>query len=90
MSVNLRVRTAVCTRRDKVLRLAAIGLMAALAQGCSAGAIAPVGGPDASDPSVRVPPARYRSTFASYLSQRPVAPRSWREQNERVAPTPKR
>jgi hypothetical protein len=72
------------------LRLAAIAALAALAHGCSAITAAPSIGPDPADPSASVPPARYRSTFASYISRRPVAPSSWREQNERVAPTPKR
>ena len=90
MSVQLRVCSPAPPRFGAALRLAAIGVMAALAQACSAGATAPVGGPDPSDPSVRVPPASYRSSIAGYVSQRPVAPRSWREQNERVAPTPKR
>jgi hypothetical protein len=31
----------------------------------------------------------YRSTVAPYTSLRPVAPSSWREQNDRVAPAAK-
>ncbi len=37
----------------------------------------------------RVPPSAYRSTLGSYTSQRPVEPTPWREQNERIAPSPK-
>jgi hypothetical protein len=76
-------------RQRGVLRVAAIGLLAALAANCSAVTASPHRGPDPSDPSARVPPASYRSTIAGYASQRPVEPRSWREQNERVAPAPK-
>jgi hypothetical protein len=46
-------------------------------------------GPDPSDPGVRIPPARYRSTIGNYTSRRPVEPMPWREQNERVTPAPK-
>ena len=49
----------------------------------------PLAGPDPSDPRTRVPPASYRSTLGGYISQRPVEPAPWREQNQRVAPTPK-
>jgi hypothetical protein len=41
---------------------------------------------DPADPSAPVPTARYQSTLGTYVSQRPVEPSSWREQNERVAP----
>ncbi len=50
----------------------------------------PVATADPADPSVRVPAIRYQSTLGGYVSQRPVEPSSWREQNERVAPQPKR
>lgn len=49
----------------------------------------PFAGGDPSDPSAPVPKTRYQSTLGGYVSQRPVAPSSWREQNERVAPQPK-
>jgi hypothetical protein len=68
------------------LRVAAITALAALAAGCSALTASPARTPDPSDPSVLVPPARYRSAFGAYTSQRPVEPRPWREQNDRVAP----
>jgi hypothetical protein len=90
MSVQSRSRSAAFARQRGALRLAGIGLLAALAAGCSAVIASPHSRPDPSDPSVRVPPASYRSTIAGYASQRPVEPRSWREQNERLAPAPKR
>jgi hypothetical protein len=83
-------RDHACARQRGALRFAAIGLLAALAASCSAVTASPHRGPDPSDPSVRVAPASYRSAIAGYASRRPVAPRSWREQNERVAPAPKR
>jgi hypothetical protein len=49
----------------------------------------PFAGADPADPSVPVPATRYQSSLGAYESQRPVAPGSWREQNERVTPQPK-
>ena len=90
MSVNMRIRSAAFVRHGKILPLAAVGLLALVLQGCSASTASPWRGPDPSDASVRVAPAGYRSTMGAYVSQRPVEPRPWREQNERVAPQPKR
>jgi hypothetical protein len=50
---------------------------------------APLAGADPADPSARVAGVGYRSTVAPYTSLRPVAPSSWREQNDRAAPAPK-
>ena len=47
---------------------------------------APLVGADPADPSARVAGTGHRSTVAPYTSLRPVAPSSWREQNDRVAP----
>jgi hypothetical protein len=49
----------------------------------------PLVGADPADPTVKVAGVGYRSTIAPYTSLRPTVPRSWRELNERVAPTPK-
>lgn len=46
-------------------------------------------GEDPADPAVAVAAVGYRSTVAPYTSLRPTTARSWREQNESVAPTPK-
>lgn len=46
-------------------------------------------GPDPSEPSVRVPAVGYRPVVSGYVSQRPVEPAPWRQQNDRVAPTEK-
>jgi len=90
MSVIARVHYAVFVQPGRLLPLTAIGLLAPLVQACNATTASPWRGPDPSDPSVRVAPASYRSTVGSYVSQRPVEPRPWREQNERVAPQLKR
>ena len=34
--------------------------------------------------------ARYESALGGYVSRRPVEPKPWREQNERVTPRPER
>jgi hypothetical protein len=50
----------------------------------------PLTGLDPADPGVKVAGVGYRSTIAPYVSLRPVSPNSWRDQNQRAAPTPKR
>lgn len=50
---------------------------------------APSGGPDPADASVQVRPVTDTLVIGPYQSFRPVTPRSWREQNERVAPQPR-
>jgi len=49
----------------------------------------PFAGPDPADLNVPVDPVTDVSVRGAYQSFRPVAPRSWREQNERVAPQPR-
>lgn len=49
----------------------------------------PLNGPDPSNPRALVSRVDYRATTASYVSQRPVAPAPWRQQNDRAAPQPK-
>ena len=41
------------------------------------------------DPNVPVAGVSYRSGIAPYTSMRPTAPSGWKEQNQRVTPTPK-
>jgi hypothetical protein len=45
-------------------------------------------GPDPSDPQAPARPAAYRSVIGPYAGQRPVEPSPWRDQNDRLAPTP--
>jgi hypothetical protein len=42
--------------------------------------------PDPSDPNTPTVEAPYRPVLAGTAAHRPVAPKSWRELNERVAP----
>lgn len=91
MSVQFRACPVAIGRHGRSLRRGAAALAAvALAAGLSACVATPsalLGGVDPSDPSSPVPTTGYRSTLGSYVSQRPVEPGSWREQNERVAPS---
>lgn len=49
----------------------------------------PYAGPDPADAAAAVRPVTDVSVLGAYQSFRPVTPRSWREQNERVAPQPR-
>jgi hypothetical protein len=49
----------------------------------------PVAGPNPSDPNARAPATAYRPVLGGYVSQRPVEPAPWRQQNDRVAPAEK-
>ncbi len=71
-----------------LLRLPAAAPVAAalLVASCSWTPPAPFTGPDPADVNVPVDPVTDVSVRGAYQSIRPVAPRSWREQNERVAP----
>jgi len=69
--------------------LAGMAVTAVMLGGCLPTAVPPLAGADPADPAARVAGAGYRSTIAPYTSLRPTAPSSWRQQNERVAPTPK-
>lgn len=92
MSARLRLRSAAIRRRSVPCRYAthaALIAVALLAQGCAAIPPQPFADAAASDPDVRVPPVGYRPVLSGYVSQRPVAPAAWRQQNERVAPRPK-
>ena len=68
--------------------LAAIAIAATIA-GCWTAPPMPLTGPDPSDPLARAPATGYRSTIEPYVSERPVAPKPWRERNEQVAPKAK-
>ena len=63
-------------------------IAAALTLAACMPATVPLAGPDPADPGAKVAGVGYRSTVAPYTSLRPTAPSSWREQNDRVAPTP--
>lgn len=50
---------------------------------------APLVGADPADPGAKVAGVGYRSSIAPYVSLRPTTPSGWKEQNQRVAPSPK-
>lgn len=50
---------------------------------------APLVGADPANPDAKVAGVGYRSTLAPYTRFRPMGPSGWKEQNHRVAPTPK-
>ena len=64
--------------------------MSVLLAACSVTQQRKVAALDASAADARVPATAYRPVLGGYVSQRPVEPAPWREQNERVAPAPKR
>jgi hypothetical protein len=68
--------------------LVAVALLL-VAAACSALPPHPYAGPDPSDPNARVTAVGYRPTIGPYASQRPVEPKPWQQQNERVAPAPR-
>ncbi|MEX0589532.1 MAG: hypothetical protein WD207_00440 [Xanthobacteraceae bacterium] len=71
----------------KVILVVLLGLLSAA---CTRSPAQPVAAANPADPEAAVPAAaRYRSSLGTYVSQRPVEPAPWQEQNERVAPRPK-
>jgi hypothetical protein len=94
MSEHLRAQSAAFVRprslSGETIRLLTTLVLAASAAGCWTSPPTPVAGPDPSDPGSHTPAVGYRSTLEPYQSRRPVEPLPWREQNERVAPPPKR
>lgn len=85
VSLSLRVSVSMNSFfRAPALLPAAIVL---LASGCTWELpSAPQAGPDPANAAAPVRPVTDVSVRGDYQSFRPVAPRSWREQNERVAP----
>lgn len=65
-------------------------VLALVVGGCSwAPPVLPRTGPDPADAGAQVRPVTDAAVIGPYQSFRPVTPRSWREQNERVAPQPR-
>ena len=64
-------------------------MVGALALGGCLPTRAPLIRADPSDPGAKVAGVGYGSTVAPYAGMRPMAPSSWRERNQRVAPAPK-
>ena len=83
------VSTVAARLFDTRYRIPAAVAAAALTLGGCLPTTAPLIGADPADPGAKVAGVGYRSTIAPYSSLRPAAPAPWREQNDRVAPTPK-
>jgi hypothetical protein len=83
------VRTVAARLFDTHYRIPAAVAAAALTLGGCLPTTVPLVGADPADPGAKVAGVGYRSTIAPYNSLRPAAPAPWREQNDRVAPTPK-
>jgi len=66
-------------------RLYAAGLCL-LAAACSSPPDRLAANPGPADANLSAPVASYRPVLGGYVSQRPVGPSPWREQNDRVAP----
>lgn len=62
--------------------------VAAMALGGCAVPTASLIGADPADPAARVAGVGYQSTVAPYASLRPSPPSGWKEQNQRVTPSP--
>lgn len=79
------MKIVLCIRAAR-MRPLAVGCALALA-GCGNAALPTITtGPDAADPRVVGRPASYSPVTAGTASHQPVAPGSWRDVNERVAP----
>jgi hypothetical protein len=93
MSAHIRASHAADERAVRspfqIRTLVLLAALALLLAGCADAPLAPVTGPDPSNPGARTPRVDYRSTVGSYRSQRPVEPGPWGEQNQGVAPQPK-
>jgi hypothetical protein len=89
MSSKFRLWPAVASPRAHLMRFrlpAVLAVTALLAQGCAQTPSQLRVGSDPADASVRVPSTGYRPVLSGYVSQRPVGPKPWREQNDSVAP----
>ena len=84
-ALNAFTRTG--SRRAIIQRTILIVLVGPFLAGCAT--TVPLVGADPADPGAKVAKVGYRPTIAPYVSLRPTSPVGWREQNRRVAPTPK-
>ncbi|MEP7031998.1 MAG: hypothetical protein ABI830_13765 [Pseudolabrys sp.] len=77
------------SRLARVRTPVGVALCGLLLAACASAPQRLLSGADPADPAARVPSASYRSVTTGYVSQRPVGPAPWREQNDRVAPSQK-
>ncbi|EFI52920.1 MAG: hypothetical protein BGP05_05105 [Rhizobiales bacterium 62-47] len=71
----------------KLGAFAGVALAAMTLGGCAV-PLVPLVGADPADPGAKVAGVGYRSTLAPYTSLRPTTPSNWKEQNQRVTPSP--
>lgn len=83
----LNAFTGIGSRRAIIRHSVLVVLVGPFLAGCVT--TVPLVGPDPADPGAKVARVGYRSTTAPYVSLRPTSPVGWRQQNQRVAPTPK-
>lgn len=76
-------------RLARIHVLMGVALLGALTASCAATPERQLAGADPSDPAARVSSTSYQPVLGGYDSLRPVAPASWREQNNRAAPVRK-
>jgi len=67
---------------------AALAIAGVILGGCAAPTV-PLAGADPADPGAKVAGVGYRSTVAPYSGLRPTTLSGWKEQNQRVTPSPK-
>lgn len=72
----------------KLRAFTGMSLAAVILGGCAV-PLAPLVGADPADPGAKVAGVGYRSTITPYTSLRPTTPSGWKEQNQRVTPSPK-
>lgn len=75
--------------RSGPMKFVFVALCALLTAACTTLPARPIAGLDPADPEAPVAPVRAGNALGTYVSQRPVGPAPWREQNERVAPKAK-
>jgi hypothetical protein len=95
MFVHISKRSADSNRQETIsfrgwLNVLAAVVLGLLTAACAQMPASPFIGQDPSNPQAPVHPVSYRSTIAGYTSQRPVEPRPWLEQHERITPAPSR
>jgi len=74
--------------RPSKLKSLALALLALAASGCAPHPLPPIAGPDPAAASVKIAPAGYHSSTASYKSMRPAEPTGWVQRNDEVTPPP--
>lgn len=82
------IASVVRARFEKRVGVFALAIAAVVLGGCAARTV-PLAGADPADPGAKVASVGYRSTVAPYSSLRPTTPSGWKEQNQRVTPSPK-